>query len=186
MESPSREAADADLAGTVCHPVNGLTAMKILYDRHATDLHALIVSRFPRVADEVCQETWLRVYTVLSNGPRPMPNFRGWLWTIARNLGTEHYRGRPTAELESVRELDSGVPEPSAQLEKREREVVMKRCYETLRRQKPEYAVVVTAFLDGEAPSLAADRLGISRANFDQRKKRALDALQQCVESRLK
>lgn len=45
-------------------------------------------------------------------------------------------------------------------------------------------AAVIQAFLDGEAVVAAAERLGITRANFDQRKKRALDALQECVEPR--
>lgn len=185
MDRPLTDASDADLANEVFDPTKGIEALKTLYERHANDLLALVLPRFPRVAEEVCQETWVRVFTVLKAGPRSMPNFRGWLWTIARNLGTEMHRRKPIAELESEREIDSREPEPSTHLEKRERETIMKRCYDKLNLQKPEYAAVVSAFLDGESPTQAADRLGISRANFDQRKKRALDALQQCVEERL-
>jgi RNA polymerase sigma-70 factor (ECF subfamily) len=160
-------------------------AMAELYRRYGSDLLAWLTARYGQQAEEFAQETWLRVIRELRRGPGPMPNFRGWLWTVARNLTVDELRRRRSIRLEAVAEPLGNSHDPARRSEQAEREQVMRRCFEVLQRQKPDHAAVVQAFLDGEAVVTAAERLGISRAAFDKRKQRALEALQECVEGQL-
>lgn len=175
--------SDDDLAPFVAEPAHAATAFRILYDRYAQNVLSFALARFPTIADDVAQETWTRAWNKLNTKGPAMTNLRGWLFTIARNIGTDFHRRPKTATLEvDITDTTSGVAENWIQDERKD---AMRKCLETLAQQKPDYAAVVGAFLGGEEVTAAADRLGISRANFDQRKKRALDALQDCVERRL-
>jgi RNA polymerase sigma-70 factor (ECF subfamily) len=182
--TPAESMSDAELAACVADPVQAQGAFRLLYDRHAESLMAFALARFPAHADDVAQETWARAWRQLNEKGRTMTNLRGWLFTIARNLGTDFHRGPKSAGLDDmdVADRSPGVAENWIQDERRD---AMKKCLDTLNKQKPEYGAVVGAFLGGEEVAAASERLGISRANFDQRKKRALDALQDCVERRL-
>jgi RNA polymerase sigma factor (sigma-70 family) len=178
---------DAELAAAVSDPVHGRDALRLLYERHAVDLLALLRSRASGLAGDISQEAWIRVTIELRKGPRDMPNFRGWLWTMAQNLLRSEWRKRrPDSDEIALETAPSEEHSPMLRLEHLERETVLRRCFEALHQKKPEFAEVVRAVLDGESPTEASNRLGITRANFDQRKKRAISALQHCVESRVK
>ena len=184
-DGSSEPPSDAALAARLHLPAERAAALNELYVRHGTDLLAMLRARFPGCAEDAAQGAWLKVFTILSEGPREMANFRGWLWTIARNLALDTVRRRRDVGWEATLEPGDGRTAPLDELMHREREQAMRDCLTQLRAAKPDQATVIAAFLDGEPVVEAAERLGITRDNFDKRKQRALHSLQICVEGKL-
>ncbi|WP_344831622.1 sigma factor [Actinocorallia longicatena] len=69
-----------------------------LFRDHATDLRAFFLRRVndPRDADDLLQEVFLRAVRTPPAGANP-----AWLFTVARNVLTDHYR-RPARETPSA------------------------------------------------------------------------------------
>jgi len=176
---------DAELAARVCSPSEGGRAFRELYARHGRDLLAMLMARFPHCAEDASQVAWLKAFEILQAGPREMPNFRGWLWTIARNQALDAVRRSRGARLDAAEEPADLAETALEQLAHGEREQAMRDCVKQLREQQPDHAAVVAAFLQGEEVVPAAARLGISRNNFDKRKQRAMQSLRVCVEGKL-
>jgi RNA polymerase sigma-70 factor (ECF subfamily) len=68
-------------------------------------------------AEDLTQETLIRAYQALSSyGPERIADLRlrGWIWTIALNLGRNHLRDRARRPL-PVAELDGRAAEPPAE-----------------------------------------------------------------------
>lgn len=178
------DSPDAELAARVGDPLYGSVAFRALYDRHAVALLAFALARFPAVAEDVCQETWLRAHREWQKGDREMTNLRGWLFRIARNFGVDSIRSaRAGTFAEGQDPPDPGGSVPLDGLLDAERRAVVARCIERLR---PEFRAVIQAAAGGEPPGETAGRLGVTRANVDQRKSRGLVALRDCVERHLR
>ena len=73
-------------------PADGIVAG--LFDRHAAGLYrlALAMLREPDQAQDVVQETFLRLITHVGAGG-PLPNARGWLYTVAAHACRDRQRG---------------------------------------------------------------------------------------------
>ncbi len=84
-----------------------LTAFDVLFERHRGRLFSVLLrmTRDQGLAEELLQETFLRLYAHRADY-RAEGRFGPWLYTIARNLLTDHYRrgqpgpGEETADLE--------------------------------------------------------------------------------------
>lgn len=178
--SPAAELTDAELAAAMSDTARGAASFDRLYRRHAAPLLAFARARFHHLADDLCQTAWLEA---IQHSWKPGDHVRAWLFRVVLNQGVSALR-QAGREGGSVPADAAGLAdEPIRHLLYAERVARVRHCYDRLRREKPEFEAVVRAFLDGERPEDAARRLDISRANFDQRKKRALDALGRCVES---
>lgn len=183
MDSPLTCRSDAELARL------GMAAFDTLYQRHNEDLLAFALARFRGEANDIVQTTWLKIVEQLQHGGREMTNFRGYLFTIVRNRGIDPHRGGGSQTVALA--FDVANPNPSHEQRKietessSERGAALTHCYEILKSERPDHAAAVEAWLSGERPEVAAKRLAISRPNFDQRKKRALTAIKECVEKRL-
>ena len=155
-------------------------AFRLLYDRHATSLLAFASSRFRHRAEDLCQNAWMEAF---KHGWSPADNVRAWLFRVVVNRGISELRRERSVSLDGVAEPPAMSANPAEAMVHDERLRRLQLCREKLQQQKPEWCSVIEAFLDGEPPASAADRLGITRANFDQRKSRALDALAKCAGS---
>lgn len=91
--------------------------------------HLLWLHLRPDQAEDVIQETFLRLYQHLSRGGFHSYNLRGWVWRVAHNLGlnlktaARRKEGRDELALHEVanRLLDPG-PNPEQALERRQSE----------------------------------------------------------------
>ncbi len=182
MDSPLMNRSDAELARL------GMAAFDTLYHRHNEDLLSFALARFRGEANDIVQTTWLKIVEQLQHGGREMTNFRGYLFTIARNRGIDPHRGGGSQTVP----LSFDIANPNPSYEQKmdtespsERSAALTHCYEILKSERPDHAAVVEAWLSGERPEAAAKRLAITRPNFDKRKERALTAIQICVEKRL-
>jgi len=99
-------------------------AFETLYDRHhrAAFNFFLRFLRDSRAAEDLLQETFLRVFTHRETY-RPAATFKTWLFTIARNLLVDHWRRtrtRPeTLDDEPLRAAADPSPGPLAAVEGR-------------------------------------------------------------------
>jgi RNA polymerase sigma-70 factor (ECF subfamily) len=67
-----------------------------IFDQHRQAVHAYLIGRVadPELARDLLQETFLRVWRRLSEiGPLPEGQQRAWMFTVARNLAIDSYRG---------------------------------------------------------------------------------------------
>jgi RNA polymerase sigma factor (sigma-70 family) len=178
--TPASEWTDGQLAALLADPAQQTHAFNLLYGQHATALLAFAASRFRNRAEDLCQNAWLEAF---KHKWGPTDNVRAWLFRVVINRGISALRKERTVSLAGVDEPPAAAGDPYEPLLRNERIEKLKRCREKMRQRKPAWEAVIQAFLDGEAPAAAAERLRISRANFDQRKSRALDALARCAGS---
>ncbi|HEX3148486.1 MAG TPA: sigma-70 family RNA polymerase sigma factor [Gemmataceae bacterium] len=178
--TPAAESSDAQLAGMLADPAQQGEAFRLLYERHAAPLLAFATSRFRHRAEDLCQNAWLEAFR---HGWKPADNVRAWLFRVVTNRGISDIRKERSVSLAGVEEPVASTADAAEPLIHAERLGRLKLCREKLRQQKPDYYAVIQAVMAEELPAAAAARLGISRANFDQRKSRALDALARCAGS---
>jgi len=177
---PTTNLTDAQLASMLAGSDHGAEAFRLLYDRHAGALLAFAASRFRNKAEDLCQNAWMEAF---KHEWEPADNIRAWLFRVVSNRGISAFRKEHAISLDGQAEPPSPSIDPAEVMMRDERLDRLRLCREKLQQQKPEWFFVVQAFLDGEPPTSASERLGISRANFDQRKSRALDALAKCAGS---
>lgn len=70
-------------------------ALGRLYELHCDQLYRFVYLRVQNhaIAEDVCSNLWLRVARSISSfQPTPNAHCTSWLYTIARNLITDHYR----------------------------------------------------------------------------------------------
>ena len=84
----------------------------MLYERHAGDIHAFILSRtrgHPELARDLTSQVFTRALAALPN--YRSRSFRGWLYAIARNLVIDEYRRRkPVAPLDAAGQMATDEP----------------------------------------------------------------------------
>src|SRR5579864_9195079 len=105
---------DADLESLMVRYQQGdFSAASELVTRLSPALHRFFMVQFVsrRYADDLLQETWLRIHEV-RHTYRPGEPVRAWLYAIARHVRIDHYRRASRVEIreQQVEEL----PEPPA------------------------------------------------------------------------
>src|SRR5262245_15067126 len=70
-------------------------AFELLYERHKGAVYRYLrrVSRDPAVAEDLCQDVWLRLVDARASY-QDRAKFATWLFTIAHNCLMNHLRGR--------------------------------------------------------------------------------------------
>jgi DNA-directed RNA polymerase specialized sigma24 family protein len=170
------EPTDGQLAALLADPDQRADAFRTLYDRHAQALLAYAAGRTRHRAEALCQKAWL---AAVRHHWGPDDNVRAWLFGVVTNRVASVLKA-PTGSLVPVG-FDPATDDPTATLLGEERTDLLKRCREKLRRKKRVWDAVIESLLTEEAPTVAAKRLGMTRADFETRKSRALDALGQCA-----
>jgi RNA polymerase sigma-70 factor (ECF subfamily) len=165
------------------HSGSAQEAFRALYDRHAPRLFAFLAARLNRSeADDVLQEVWVGVWRALVEPGRfDGGDFTAWVFSIARNLVTDHARRRHLAGLDpaGVEPADHRDPNPDAVLIESERRAALARCLESL---KPEERAVVEARLGGVDSEQTAHRLAIPAERVYKLFFNAKAKLKACVE----
>jgi len=74
-------------------PLEAVATLDDQIARHHRDLVSFLARRAPVVAEELAQETWLRIAKRRPDCPDDA-SFRGYAFTVARRLLIDHYRRR--------------------------------------------------------------------------------------------
>jgi len=82
------------------HKAGDSQAIGTLMDRHKDSLMGFLVNRVGRDAEDLYQETWVRVSTRLESYDE-RGSFRSWLFQVARRLVIDHHR-RSNARISTV------------------------------------------------------------------------------------
>src|SRR5215471_16311025 len=106
---------DEDLMAAVAH--GSRAALRELYGRYERPLYQFVFRHGGgRDAEDLCQETWLRVVASAARFDRTR-RFSTWLFQIAVNLCRDAYRRRRSDALELVRPERIDGPESSGGVE---------------------------------------------------------------------
>ncbi|MEZ6184960.1 MAG: sigma-70 family RNA polymerase sigma factor [Planctomycetota bacterium] len=160
-------------------------AFRELVRRHARGLRAYVAPiAGPAQADDVIQETFLRVYQHRQRYEAGPASFRTWAYRIARNLALnrrrKEQRVRPLEDVGSGRLVAAGKG-PEAKLTAQLEGDALRAAIEGLGRSDRE--VVTLRFQRGLSYSEIAEVTGASPAAVKQRTWRALKRLRDTLET---
>ena len=170
-------------------------ALGRLFERNRAALLRFLtrLSRDRTVAEDVAQQTWLKVIDVAHQGTFAAASgvaFRTWLCTLARNHFIDEYRRKfaatrsvalPADLGETLAEAHRFAPATSEPLDERQRNA---RLYEALRRLPFEQRQVVAMWADGIGIAAIAALTEAPRDTVLSRKKYALAKLRVLLHDR--
>ena len=171
------------------------TALARLFERNRAALLRFLtrLSRNRTVAEDVAQQTWLKVIDAARQGAFAAASdvaFRTWLCTLARNHFIDEYRRKFAATRSVPLPADLGAtlaethrfaPDPAEPLEERQRNA---RLYKALRRLPFEQRQVVAMWADGMMIGAIAALTEAPRDTVLSRKKYALAKLRVMLHER--
>jgi RNA polymerase sigma-70 factor, ECF subfamily len=159
--------------------------LALLVDEHGDDLRRYLraLARDPQMADDLFQETWLRVCErgCQYNGEH---SFKTWLFTIARNIFVDSVRRKRPVSLEEMLEAEDGPRELAAKSGMTPFEEVwlkeqQSRLHEQLRRLSPAFREIVSLRVDDDRRlAEIADMTHIPLSKVKRRLYRALNLVQ--------
>lgn len=178
--------ASPDLAELLAEVSNGdRRAFKDLYDRSSPKLFGVVlrIVRSREVADEVLQETYLRIWQSASRfepkSGRPMT----WMISIARYAAIDTIRKRTDATLKSAEEYDDRVQNIAAP-DDQERDIMIQRellrCLGQLAENQRE--AVLLAYCSGHSREELAAHFAAPVPTVKTWLRRSLIALRLCLE----
>jgi len=154
LSEPNKDGRNLNLARSLVDrdPV----VLGLLVQEYGDDLMRYLraLTRDPNAADDLFQETWLRVFERghQYNGEH---SFKTWLFTIARNMFLDNVRRKRPLSLEEMLEAEDGPREPAAGSGMTAfEEVWLKeqqgRLREQLRRLSPTFREIVSLRVDDD------------------------------------
>lgn len=155
---------------------NDATGFAEVYDAYIEKIYAFVYYRVQHreIAEDLTSTTFLKAldkYSTFRGG-----NVRAWLYRIARNTVTDHYRThRPPAELEAAQDLPS-TSNPAHEAEAR---MQLERARAELDKLSDEQRdIVLMRVWDGLTHAEIAEILGKSEASVKMQFSRSLRQLQ--------
>src|SRR5262249_11460452 len=106
-------ASDSELGDLMVRYQNGdAAAVTGLIERLSPQLHRFFVAQYVsrRFADDLLQETWLRIHQV-RHTYRPGEPVLPWIYALARHVRVDHYRR--TRRVEEREQQADPLPEPA-------------------------------------------------------------------------
>ncbi len=181
------------LGADICLPIGvaaneGQTALKIeeqiigLFDTFRVPIYRYLVCTHiaPEDADEIIQETFLRLYLQLHGGTR-IENLKGWMFRVAHNLGLNGIKSRKhltptTAEEWSdlVESRSDPSPGPEELLIFKEK---MARLYVTISKLSPQQQQCLHLRTEGFRYREIAEILGVTISTVAESLRRAIEKL---------
>ena len=158
-------------------------ALRVLYGRHARSLYnfALRLLSDPAAAEDILQETFLRVYKNRT-AYRSVATFKTWTFTIARNLCLDILRSAPrrTEVTDNLLpEAEDPTPTPLDHLEQVEREAMVHQALALLPPEDRE--ILLLSRYAGLRYGEIAAILGVSEDAVKMRAHRALTRLRKLL-----
>ena len=156
-------------------------AAKALFDEHGAAVYrfAVVLLRRPEDAEDVLQETFLKLLRHLGSGGETS-NVRGWLFTVAAHAARDRQR-RASRWLPWGAAREPSVPPPELADEDGRLEVARG----TLRRLPPRDRLLLALRAQGLSYRELADATGIRPASVGRLLARALDRWQRAAKGRL-
>jgi RNA polymerase sigma factor (sigma-70 family) len=155
------------------------TALERLFERNRGALLRFLtrLSRNRAVAEDVAQQTWLKVIDVANQGAFAAASgvaFRTWLCTLARKFAAARSVPLPPDLGATLAAVHRVAPDPAEPLDERQRNA---RLYKALRRLPLEQRQVVAMWADGMRIGAIAALTAAPRDTVLSRKKYALAKL---------
>ena len=152
-----------------------------IYEEYRPRIFTFVLGMVGRreVAEELCQEVWLRVAS-RADSLRQDTRLAPWLFTVSRNLCLSYWRTRRFEEVGcSAPELLESLPEASASPERRaENEQMAERLKQGLACLPARYReALLLVGVEGIAPAEAAAICGVKPEAMRKRLERARDLL---------
>jgi RNA polymerase sigma-70 factor (ECF subfamily) len=71
-------------------------AMEAIYDRHSRSVYSVLlrITRDPEIANELLQDTFIRLWRSAETYESARGTLAPWLLTLARNLALDHFRSK--------------------------------------------------------------------------------------------
>lgn len=146
-----------------------------MYNQYADDIYRflLVHVRDVALAEDLTADTFLKAWKQIDRFDFKHP--RGWLYAIARNNLTDHWRRKRPEPLGEVADLSSDDPELWETVDKR---LEVRRMVSALAKLPEDMKSVVTLrFLQGYSVRETAEALGLTEANVRVVQYRALKKL---------
>jgi RNA polymerase sigma-70 factor (ECF subfamily) len=144
----------------------------------------------PALAEDLFQQTWLRVIEKISTY-KPSRPFQSWLFSIARNLAIDHLRRKKSFSIDAPDEFGEAFvdnmaiagPNPLEEVLEFERGIILSEALGKLPAIHRE--VLALRFEEGMSLEQIAEVVDIPLSTVKSRLSRALDSLRKHVEIRL-
>ena len=177
----------AELVSLLAAVANGdETAFEKLYAATSAKLYGVVlrILRRPELADEVMQETYLKIWNGAAQFDASRASPITWMMAIARNRAIDLVRKKADVSVEDMPdalELAADVPDPLAA---RERSEDVRRLLDCLGRLDPEQRqLVLLAYYDGLSRELLAARFKRPVNTIKTWLRRSLLTVRECLES---
>ena len=177
----------AELVSLLAAVANGdETAFEKLYAATSAKLYGVVlrILRRPGLADEVMQETYLKIWNGAAQFDASRASPITWMVAIARNRAIDLVRKKADVSVEDMPdalELAADVPDPLAA---RERSEDVRRLLDCLGRLDPEQRqLVLLAYYDGLSRELLAARFKRPVNTIKTWLRRSLLTVRECLES---
>jgi RNA polymerase sigma-70 factor (ECF subfamily) len=177
----------AELVSLLAAVANGdETAFEKLYAATSAKLYGVVlrILRRPELADEVMQETYLKIWNGAAQFDASRASPITWMVAIARNRAIDLVRKKADVSVEDMPdalELAADVPDPLAA---RERSEDVRRLLDCLGRLDPEQRqLVLLAYYDGLSRELLAARFKRPVNTIKTWLRRSLLTVRECLES---
>ena len=177
----------AELVSLLAAVANGdETAFEKLYAATSAKLFGVVlrILRRPELADEVMQETYLKIWNGAAQFDASRASPITWMVAIARNRAIDLVRKKADVSVEDMPdalELAADVPDPLAA---RERSEDVRRLLDCLGRLDPEQRqLVLLAYYDGLSRELLAARFKRPVNTIKTWLRRSLLTVRECLES---
>ncbi|MFN3150334.1 RNA polymerase sigma factor [Bremerella sp.] len=152
-------------------------AFRSVYEHFARRLDLYVRNRCPSEADDLIQQTWLKVWN--SRDRFEGGQLGAWIITIARNTIYDHFRKAKPLPLASEMIVVSEMATQTLRLEQEEELAQLRDCSQQL----PEVSQrIVREFYNGVSGEKIAAAEDIERSTVYTRVHRALTSLRKCME----
>jgi len=168
--------------------VDALAALISRY-QHRLYRYLLRLVREPAAADDLFQQTWLRVMEKIGRYDARR-NFEAWLFSVAHNLAVDSWRGKQVESLDDLGDSDeppsqrlrSGDPDALERLLDFERGAMLAACMQRLPAIHRE--VLTLRFEEDMQLEDIAEVAGVPLSTVKSRLRRALDGLRAAMAAR--
>lgn len=167
------------------------TSLEKLYDRYAAQVRglALRILQERTAAEEIVQETFVRVWSSAASFDAGQGTFKNWLFTIAHRLSIDtvrRHKARPQVELDETKFGQIYHPsirtdEMNETLWQDERSSIVKNAVAQLPKEQAE--IILLSYFQGLTRQEISERTATPLGTVHSRARLAMDKLREALES---